>query len=420
MQKFDYLIVGGGVAGTTAAETIRKNDQKGTIAIISEEPEPLYSRLTLHHYLKDLIPLERLYLRNEDSYKEKRIDFFKGKKAQELDVSKKEIKLSDGQVLGFGKLLIATGGYPNVWQVSGAEKKGVFYLRTLEDAKNIRARIEETKGSNPNAIVVGGGFVGLDLLTSFAKQNLATTVLVIEDYFWQGKVDEESGKLIEDILKKNNIKVQVAEETEEVLGNKEVEAVKTKSGKILKAGIVGVGIGIYFDLDWLRTAGVSTNWGILTNEYLETNVPGIFAAGDICQFWDVLFKRQHLMGNWVNAQEQGKVAGFNMTHSGLSGQAGEKIVFQTVSAYSVNFFDDQVSFIGVTDVKEATSTITRGSRKEGSIGTLFLKDVRLIGATLVNRAREQRAITQLIKNKVDLKDYLDKLSDPNFDLYTLI
>jgi len=412
MRRYDYLIIGGGIAGTTAAETIRRNDAKGTIAIVSEEPEPLYSRLTLHYYLKDKIPWDRLYLRNSDFYKGQKIDLKKGLKAVRLDVSDRSVILDNGESLKFSKLLIATGGYPNSWHVSGSEKKGIFYFRTLADAKNIKERIQEIKDSNPNAVVIGGGFIGLDLSTSFVEQKLKTQILILEDYFWQGKVDKEQGKLIEDTLRKNGVCVLTDEETEKVLGDSEVEAIKTKSGKILKAGIVGVGIGIHFDLGWLSKAGIAVNRGVLTNEYLETNITGIFAAGDIAEFWDILFERRNQMGNWINAQEQGKVAGLNMV--------GQKIAFETVSFYTADFFDGQVSFIGITDVKEATLTVTRGSGKDGSIGRLFLKDDRLIGATLINRAREQGAIIKLIKNRNNLKGLNGRLRDPSFDLQTLL
>ncbi|OGD85687.1 hypothetical protein A2Z23_02490 [Candidatus Curtissbacteria bacterium RBG_16_39_7] len=412
MTKFEYLIIGGGIAGTTAAETIRKNDEKGTIAVISEESEPLYSRLTLHHYLKDLIPFERLYLRNDNFYKEKKIELFKGKKAQKLDVSKKEITLDDGQVFGFDKLLIATGGHPNQWQVKGEDEKGVFCFRTIQDAKNIKRRIEKIKTINPHVVIIGGSFIALDLVTSFVKQGLKTTILVRRDYFLQNRLDEECAKLIEDILRKNNIEVLPHEEVEKVLGDGKVEGVRLKSGKTLKAGMVAVGIGINFGLEWLKLAGISTNRGILANEYLETNIPGVFCAGDCCEFWDVLSQTQHRVGNWQNAQKQGEAAGLNM--------CGKKTIYETVSTYSISFFDANACFCGMTDLDGASFAVTRGARENGSLGHLFLKNNRLVGATLVNRLNEQSSIAALIKNKVDLSVVLDKLSDPNFDLQVLL
>lgn len=412
MTKYNYLIVGGGIAGTTAAETIRKNDSGGTIAIISEEPHTLYSRLTLHHYLKDLIPLERLYLRRENFYQEKKIDLFKGKKAQKLDAIKKEIVLDDGVVLSFDRLLIATGGYPNVWNVAGSTKKGIFYFRTIEDAINIKNRIEEIKVSKPYALVVGGGFIGLDFLTSFVKQGLNTTILVREDYFWQGKVAARQGQLIEKVLRANGVGVVTGEEVVEVLGKKEVEAVRTKTGKILKAGIIGVGIGIHFDLNWLMEAGIAVNFGVLTNQYLETNLQNIFAAGDVSEFLDVLFDQRHLVGNWVNAYKQGEVAGLNM--------AGQKTVFETVSSYATEVFGHKVVFIGMTDTKTATSTVIRGLEGDESVVCFFLNEGRLIGATLVGRAQEQAVISQLIRKKIDLNNHLDQLADLNFDLASLL
>jgi len=411
MSKYDYLVIGGGVAGITAADTIRENDSSGTIAVISEEDDFFYSRLNLHFYLKGDIPLEKLFLWDEDTYKRKKIVLFKGKRAQKLDISKREVILNDGQALGFGKLLIATGVRANSLSVKGADLKGVFCLRTIKDAQNIKERIEAIRNKNPYAIIAGGSFIALDFATSFVSQGLNTKILVRGDYFWRSKVDRECAGLIEDILKKNQVEVLANEEVDEILGEKEVEAVKTKSGKVLKAGIIGTGIGTYFDLDWLKEAGIKTGYGVLTNEYLETNISGIFAAGDICQFYNPLFKKQQSVRNWTNAYQQGKVAGSCML--------GRKLSYQTVSVYTVGCFGVQVSFIGVVDRKETATTIVRGSRREGAVGNLLLNDGLLIGAVLVNRPKEQQAIIKLIKSRINLKKNQTKLSDANFNLERL-
>ena len=230
------------------------------------------------------------------------------------------------------------------------------------------------------------------------------------------------------VLTKNNIKIVTNAEIERIEPKEKtykVGKVITKSGHRYECDVVGVGIGIKSGLSWLEGSGIKVNQGIVTNQYLETNVPDIYAAGDCAEFWDVIFERQHIMGNWANATSQGLAVGKTM--------AGQRTVFETASSYSINFFDQPRvdertrveaggawSFIGVTDEKFADEVISRGSVEAGKMARIFIKTIngstRIVGATIINDPAEVSPITFAVKNKTDVSKFLEKLADQDFSL----
>ncbi len=429
MKSTDYLIIGGSAAGTTAAEVIRGFKPDSSIAIVSDEPHEQYSRVLMPHYVRHKVSREQVFLKKPDWYQEKKIELVKGVKAVSLEPKSKRVKASDGQEFQYGKLLIAIGGYVNKIAVPGSDLANILYMRTIEDGDEIVKVASESK----KAVIIGGGFIGLEFCSCFKLNGVEDiTALVLEDYYWQGKLDEESSKVLCSVLTRNGIKIVTGEEVDNIQPRRGptpkgveplkdvVGAVQTKSGKKFQADVVGVGIGIKSDLAWIEDSGIKVNRSIVTNEYLETNIPDIYAAGDCAEFWDVVFERQHIMGNWANATSQGLAVGKTMAHSASSGQAGQKTVFETASSYSINFFDGSCSFIGVTDEKFADQIIVRGSVENHKMTRIFVKKLngvtRIVGATIINDPAEVSPITFAVKNKADVSKFLEKLADQDFSL----
>src|SRR5579872_4701199 len=324
MKIVDFLIIGGSAAGTTAAEVIRGLKPDAAITIVTDENHEQYSRVLIPHYIRHKVQREQVFLKKGEWYAEKKIELTKGVRAQSLDSSKKVVKLSNGEEIQYGKLLITVGGYPIKLDVPGAGGN-VLYMRTVDDAD----AIVEVASKAKSGLIVGGGFIGLEFSSGMKKNGVENvTILVREPYFWSFKLDEDSSEVLVSVLEKNNIKVLCGEEVErfeEGRGTYSVSVI-TKSGVRLDADIVGIGIGIKSDFSWLESSGIGINRGILTNEYLETNLPDVYAAGDCAEFKDVIFDRQHIIGNWANATSQGSAVGKNM--------AGVKTVFETASSYS--------------------------------------------------------------------------------------
>lgn len=411
MKTVDFLIIGGSAAGTTAAEVIRSLKPEGSVTIITDEEEE-YSRVLLPFYSRNKIKREQVFLKTADWYKQKNIELLKKTKATALDCARHAVTLSNGDDIQYGKLLLAIGGNVTRLNVAGSQLENILYFRTLEDTdKIVKAASQSQKG-----VIVGGGLLSLDFATCFKANNVGeVTILVKEPYFWASRLTSDSSKVMVSVLAKNGVNVLTGEEAEHFEGSGKVSAVIAKSGKRFECNVVGVGIGIRVDLEWISKAGIATNRGILTNEYLETNVKDVYAAGDCSEFNDVIFERQHMMGNWANATTQGQAA--------AKGMVGQRTVYETASSYSDSFFDGTYSFIGVTDSAFADKVISRGSVEEGKMTQIYIKTIdnikRIVGATVINSAGEVSPLTTAVKNKIDVSSFADKLADTNFDLNQL-
>ena len=410
MEKFKYLIVGGGVAGITAAEFIRLNDAEGPIAMISDEPYPFYSRLLLSKpgFFLGKIPFDSIWLKNEAWYQEKKITYLKGRKAVKLDTGAKIITLDDGQPLSYEKLLLALGTESRPWNVSGCTKKGVYYLRDLDEGKQVMEGIKTAK----KGITIGGAFVSFEMAELLKLAGLDTTMVIRESYYWEPLLDKTSGDMIEVALVKGGVKVIKNAEVQEVLGGDRVAGVVLKDGTKLDCDMVICGIGTLTYMDWLKEAGLKVNRGILANEYLETNLLDVWAAGDAAEFNDVMVGATVQLGNWANAREHGRVCGLNMT--------GKHEQFRFVSFYTTQALGLSVTFVGDVQPSPDKSVITRGSPEINSYGRILVAKGKIVGATLMNRTQELNTISKLIEQNFLVPGHEAELGNVNFDLKTLV
>ncbi|OGY26561.1 MAG: hypothetical protein A2Z24_00140 [Candidatus Woykebacteria bacterium RBG_16_44_10] len=416
VKTVEYLIIGGGVAGTTAAETIRQKDSEGSITIISEESEPLYSRILLREFLEDRLPLERLYLRTNEQYEEKIINLMGGVRANRLDAQHKIISLSSGEEINYKKLLLSSGSKPEHLDTPGSDLEGVHYLRTLADAKKVKNQLGKTK----NAVIVGGGFIGLDFVQIFRRAGLATTCLLRGSHYWSRQVGEQIGQLINDILEENGVKLIAKSQAREFIGKSSVEKIVLDNGQEVAADLVGIGVGVYPSLDYLGESKIKINKGVFTNEYLETEAPDIWAAGDIAEFYDLVFSKHHKLGNWANSTIQGRTVGLNMVAGWGSDGGDDRQQFLTVSSYTMPIFGANLSLVGDTSADEEVEIIPRGVPTDKAFGNVSLRDGVVVGAVLLNRPADRLPIEELIKKRVKIGSQKEKLADPKFNLRNLL
>ena len=409
--KVDYLIIGGGVAGTTAAETIRKTDEKGSITIISDEPYNFYSRIMLSKpgvYLGKT-SFDALTLRKDEWYAQNKITLIAGKKATELDTQTKTVVLEDSSRIQYGKLLLALGMVANKLSIEGVDKPGVFYVRGRDDAESIFSWIAN---SGKNSVVIGGGFIGLEMCEIFHKAGKDVSILIREKYYWQPLLDETSGRIIEKSLEKNGINVMLETESRQIVGDGRAEQVVLTDRRRVSSDIIAIGVGARVLLSWIAEAGLNVNRGIITNEYLETSEPNVWAAGDAAEYKDITLDETVQLGNWANAQEQGRRVGLNMV--------GKREPFRFVSFYNTSAFGIAIAFVGDIRAGEGKDFISRGDGKDGTYTRIVVKDGELVGATLINRTAEMAVIRQLIERNVKIDKYLKNLEDPKFSLTTLL
>jgi 3-phenylpropionate/trans-cinnamate dioxygenase ferredoxin reductase subunit len=411
MKKYKYLIIGGGIAGTTAAETLRQEDALGSVAIISEESHPLYSRILLSkpNFFLEKVPFDTIWMRKLDWYLERNIDFLSGRRAQELNVAEQTITLDDGNKIGYEKLLLATGCAVRRLRVPGIDKKGVNYVKTIEDAKEIIANVKSAK----QAIVVGSGFISFEMLDMLHLAGLEVVSVIREKYFWEPLLDEPAGRIIERQLAEVGIKIYHESEIAEVLGTEKVTGVKLKNSEQLNCQVIILGIGTLLENNWLKDAGVEVRCGIVTDEYLATNQTNIWAAGDAAEFQDVILNSHRMCGLWINAQLQGRTAALNML--------GKREVYRHLSSYTVHGFGLNIGFIGQVWRGDDCIIISRGDSIAGFYTGLIVRAGRqVIGGFMVNTTKDMATIGCLIESKIDISNLKEKLSDPAVELTSLI
>lgn len=414
MKNTKYLIIGGGVTGTIAAETIRQKDQKADIAIVSDEPYRFYSRIMLSKpaFFLGKISFDKIWLKTEEWYRENNIELLAGRKAIKLDAVKKTVILDNGEEINYEKLLLAVGGHSRKLEIPGSDKKGVLYLRNLSDAKDIMNAVKTAKKS----VIVGGGFVGFEMCEMMRMAGVEVDLIIREKKFWEGVLDEAGSEIVENALQKNGVKIIRESEANEIIGAEKADGIMLsaqggsamggKSGKKISADIVLVSIGIFCPHTWVKEAGIVTGRGIAANEYLETNVKDIWTAGDSAEFTDVITCEQGYVGNWANAQLQGKVAALNMT--------GERQQFRFVSFCNSSGFGLNIAFIGDFKAGEGREVVSAASVADNLYRRLIIKNNKIIGAILINKMNEVTPIRERIEKGVDISSDKNNFKDINY------
>ena len=261
-------------------------------------------------------------------------------------------------------------------------------------------------------ITIGGAFVSFEMAELLKLAGLDTTMVIRESYYWEPLLDKTSGDMIEVALVKGGVKVIKNAEVQEVLGGDRVAGVVLKDGTKLDCDMVICGIGTLTYMDWLKEAGLKVNRGILANEYLETNLLDVWAAGDAAEFNDVMVGATVQLGNWANAREHGRVCGLNMT--------GKHEQFRFVSFYTTQALGLSVTFVGDVQPSPDKSVITRGSPEINSYGRILVAKGKIVGATLMNRTQELNTISKLIEQNFLVPGHEAELGNVNFDLKTLV
>ncbi|MCD4741107.1 MAG: FAD-dependent oxidoreductase [Desulfobacteraceae bacterium] len=297
-----YLIIGNGVAGTTAAEKIRKNDPHGRITIVTDETIPFYSRIRLPDYVAGITDRQSLIIKEDKWYKDQSIDLKTGITITDIDHVNKQATDQTGNVLEYDSLLIAAGSKSFIPPIEGNTKDNVFALRTFGDAENIAQSI----GNARNAVLIGGGLLGLEAAYALIKKGLDVTVVEFFDRLLPRQMDNQGALLLKEMLEELGFKFRLDAKTKEVRGDKAVTGVELESGEVLPADILLFSAGVRSNLDLPIKLGLEIDRGVIVDAHMETSLDGVYAAGDVAQFEEINFCI------WPEAQEQGIVAGSNM------------------------------------------------------------------------------------------------------------
>ncbi len=400
MERADFLIVGGGLAGVSAAQAVRGLVPRGTVTIVSGEIDPPYDRPPLSkEYLRGEWDRERVLLQPAAFYQQNQIRLLLGRPALSLNPAAHELLLADGETIRYRRLLLATGGRPRKLGVPGEQLSGIFELRTLAESERIREAAAEAR----RAFVIGAGFIGMEVAASLTQRGLPVTVLNMDARIWPGIMPAEVAALIQQDFEARGVRFRHATKVTGFEGKDRLELILSEDGEF-EADLAIVGAGIQLNTELAAAAGLAVDGGIVVDEHLQSSVADIFAAGDVASFPDPLGGRRHVE-HWDNAIAQGRVAGGNM--------AGQRVPFRHVPYFWSDLFDTTINVVGFLDGAE--ETLLRGDPASRRFSLLALRGGALRGALLVNRARDRRPLTDLIARQAPLDAWREKLADQDFD-----
>ncbi|HUI68077.1 MAG TPA: FAD-dependent oxidoreductase [Nitrospirota bacterium] len=383
-QPFVYIIVGGGLAGTSAIEGIRELDKKGSILLIAGEQHLPYDRPPLSKKLWfGKKKVEEIFLHDEKFYDKNGITVKTGTRVTSLDAPKKIVFDHKGNAYGFKKLLLATGGVPRTLPIPGGNLEGICYYRYLDDY----LRIRQEASAGKSAVVIGGGFIGSEMAAALNINKVDVTMIFPDPYLVNRVFPEYLGRAIQDHYRSRGIKILATEQPSVFSKNANKFTTYTLSGKKIESDMVIVGIGITPYLDLARNAELQTANGIIVDEYLQTSLPDIYAAGDNAFFPYQELGNQTRIEHWDNALNQGKWAGRNM--------AGAREPFTYMPYFFSDLFEFGYEAVGEVDARLETFA---DWQKEYDTGVIYyLKDGKVRGAMMCNVWEKVEAARTLIR-----------------------
>ncbi len=360
MEKI--VIIGNGAAGIETAINIRKLDSESEITLISNERYPHYYRPRLIEYLGGKIDTENFIIYKEDFYEKNRIKNITGEKIVEINTEKKSVISEKNNSYEFTKLMLATGASSFRPPIPGSDLKGVFTLRTIEDADQIRSFVSDKK----NIVILGGGILGLEIANSIKDDEKEIVVIEMFDRLLPRQLDNKASSILKNILERKGLNFILGDSVANIGGSQEVHEISLKSGKNLKVQCIIISAGVRSNIELAKSAGIKTNRGIVIDNYFKTSKEDIFAAGDCAEH------NEKVYGLWSVSKEQGKLAGMNMAGKNVeyTGSTPSTILKVTgIDLYSGGDFDfenpDQVFTKSEND--QYLKLIVKDSRIVGAI-----------------------------------------------------
>ena len=398
-----HVIAGASLAGATAAITLRQEDSKCRIVLIGAEPDPPYERPPLSKaYLRREMPLEPTPLRPRVFYADHGIETIFGTPVSAINSEAKTVTL-DGRSVPFDTLLIATGVRSRRISIPGADLAGIYSLRTVQDAARIRAEM----AAGRRAVVVGMGFIGSEVAASLRHAGVDVVAIDPAKTPLFRVLGETVGQRIAALHQAHGVRTILEDTVKTFEGTEHVSAVVTAKGTRIECDFVVVGIGVEPVVDFLDGSGVRVDNGVLVDEYCQTSVDGMYAAGDVANHYHPIFNRRIRVEHWQNAIKQGGIAARNML--------GQRIRYDEVHWFWSDQYDVNLQYAG--HHTSAEKTIVRGSLDSDSFLVCYVNDGRIDAALAFNRGKDLRRVMPLIKSRRVVK--LDRLRDETVDMRSL-
>jgi 3-phenylpropionate/trans-cinnamate dioxygenase ferredoxin reductase subunit len=378
MKTSKYVILGGGmVAGYAAKQFAELGLKPGELTIVSADTALPYERPPLSKgFLAGKDTEAGIRINPEDFYREHEIEVRLGCQADGIDAGRKLLHLRSGEDLGFEKLIIATGARVRMLDVPGADLAGVYYLRSMEDAKRIRAHAASAR----RALVVGSGFIGMEVASVLAQKGIAITMAMREDRIWKAFFTPAMSRFFESYYAARGVQFIKQAKVAGLRGDGAVSSAVLDGNRTVECDLLVAGIGVQPVTEPIANSGIEVADGVVVNEYLETSQRDIWAAGDVANYQDTLFGKRRRVEHWDNAVSQGQHCARAL--------AGERTPFVHVPYFFSDVFDLSYELWG--DPSGAGEIVERGDLGSTSFSVWWLQRERLVAAFTMNRPDEER------------------------------
>jgi len=412
-----YAVVGGSAAAVSAVEAIRSVDRLAPIDLFSDEKTPLFSRVLLPYYVAEELSKPLLNFRSVDFFEENNITPHMGTRVQEIISDSKTLVTEDGDTYQYDKLLLATGGNAIIPKIAGVEKDGISPLKTMQDAE----KIYHFKGER--AVVIGAGSIGVESCISLMRRGVRVTLLEQLGHVLPTVFDDEAATIIRGVIEQMGIEVITGERAIEFTGNGRVQSVVTSTGEIECDNVI-LSVGVRPAVELAEPAGIEIGMmgGITTDSRMLTSCPDIWAAGDVCETFDIARNQSFINAIWPMAVEQGRIAGLNM--AGQDRQYAGSVRMNSIG----NFIGIPAMSMGVTRSDECSYVDEDchfqevKKRTKNTYKKIILKNGCIVGAIFIGVGQTQRCgiISILLRRQIEVSDYIQTLISNNLSFMDIL
>jgi 3-phenylpropionate/trans-cinnamate dioxygenase ferredoxin reductase component len=393
-----HIIVGASLAGAKAAETLRAEGFDGRVVLVGSEDERPYERPPLSKdYLRGEVGREKVYVHDEGFYSEHDIELRLGTTAVDLNASRKELTLDDGDRLRYDRLLLATGSEPRRLAIPGGQLDGVLYLRSVHDSDALRERLDRGGA----VVVVGAGWIGAEVAASARQRGLEVTVIEPASVPLERVMGAEVGAIYRDIHTDHGVEMLMGTGVEAFEGDKTVERVRTSDGRVIECDFVVVGVGVQPRTQLAARAGLALDNGVLVDEHLQTSAEAVFAAGDVANARHPFYGQRIRVEHWANALHQGPAAARNML--------GRADPFDRLPYFFSDQYEVGMEYSGFA--RDWDRVVFRGDAASREFIAFWMSDERVVAGMNVNVWDVNDPIRRLISERVSVDDR--RLADPD-------
>ena len=401
----EIVVIGSGQAAIQTVMSLKRNEFTGSIKVIGEEDHLPYQRppLSKDFLLEEYKP-ERVSLKKKEFYEENGVDLILGKRAESIDTILKEITLSDENKIRYNQLIIATGSRVRKLNVPGSDKKGIYYLRDLDDANALKQRLKKNK----KMVIVGAGYIGLEVASVAASLEVEVTVIEMANRVMNRTVDPIISSYYQKLHESHGVKIHLDNGLEAFEGDDSVNAVLCSDGLMLEAELVVIGAGVLPNQEIAIEAGLECNNGIMVNEFGETSTAHVYACGDCTNHPNKGLNTRLRLESVHNAMEQSKTVANTIM--------GNKEPYDQVPWFWSDQYDHKLQLVGISG--DHDEVVMRGLESEQKFLLFYLKNSELIAVNAINSSKEFLICRKLVANKVKISS--DVIKDQSVNLNDLL